>query len=159
MNYDELAKICYNLINAQGLSREANIQVGAKIITLLCGNEPAGLEEVSTPDNTTVEETPKKTAEPPKEPAPEPRLIAPAGEECACIHCNAVAYKRVKDVYDPMKMTEFLKAFTPVGHKSKLNSKTSIQNIDGNIGVDCPFCGGDKSVFIVGPWIVTGKHL
>lgn len=140
-----LAKTCCNIIKAQGLSKADSILVASKVVELVASSESSELP------SGTHQEKPSPSESPAPKPAPKkeepPKVIARKGAECACNSCNKVVYKRVGDILTTMKGEDFTKAFACIGHEKEVDR---FQNIEGNILVDCPLCGANASVALVG---------
>ena len=157
---DYLAKVCANIIKAQGLTKDKTLITGAKVITLLA--ESAQIKEVDTArhlqqtDSVTYKTVDKKMERVVAEEAVLPPLekrpvttMAKAGGQCVC-KCGKVLYNIVQPITDPMPLKAFIDAFEPVGHAHRLNEKMKLQNIDGNVVVDCMVCGADFGVCLIG---------
>ena len=132
-----LAKTCVNIIKAQGLSQADAILCASKVVELVAsGASP-------------TQEPSRSQPEPPPPPSPSepPRVIAKKGAECSCAQCKKVVYNRTGDILSTMKGEDFTNSFKSIGHKSKV---TKFQNIEGNILVDCPLCGAESSVALIG---------
>jgi hypothetical protein len=169
-----LAKICTNVIRAQGLTQEQALQVGAKIIGNLSSSEStkhspseAQTDKVlnnseSAPSSKAREDDSPKKVDKPK------RVIASAGELCTCTMCHKAPFKRTMDITDPMNRADFVRAFTPQREVSPMRVKddgvfigdneVTVRNVDGNVAIDCPLCKGDKSVWIIGTPMSLGSN-
>lgn len=149
-----LATVCKNIIRAQGLSREDQVETAVQILLGVSGSE--GVQTTSQPPKESLSEErltslPKESSTPPPKKETQPsKLIQNKGKECACESCKKVAYRIVRDVYDPMDTVDFMKAYMPVGHDKELTMKTEYRNLDGNFMIDCPHCKGDKTVALIG---------
>lgn len=147
----EIAEMCANIIKAQGLSPTDNIMVGATIINIL-GVQSMPVEEDGTPKR--AKATPPSTKK--TDPLRPQKIIASPGETCTCSICGKHVYTIGNVVYeDGMKISEFLKSFTPVAGAPELTKDIEIQNVNGNIRTDCPLCRGQLSLNLIGRPSVT----
>jgi hypothetical protein len=87
---------------------------------------------------------------PPPQEAATGAVVAVANSACICVSCNKVGYITNADIRDNMKIVDFLAAFTPSPGMPALTRSLEIQNIDGNISIDCPSCKQSKSLYLVG---------
>src|SRR3990167_9980104 len=148
--HDYLAKVCANIIKSQGLVHEQEILVGAKIIGLLA-SPSAPTEGASTSSPSKQGALSHKAQEvTPSEPKRPPKVIAKKGLTCSCSSCQKLVYQITRDVTDPMPVSEFIEAFTPLGHDGILSTKTELQNVNGNVSVNCPLCKSPFTVYLIG---------
>lgn len=83
------------------------------------------------------------TPEPPK---PRGNVVIKKDTVCVCAKCKKPQYKIVSDVYENMKVKEFIACFDPV-----LDAATELwSDPQGNVAIDCPSCKGLKTVWIKG---------
>jgi len=142
-----LAKTCANIINSQGLSKSDAILAASKIVELVAlGPTTVPTDKDQSRSQERELPAPPTPPSPPAPPAP-PKVVAKAGADCACGTCKQVVYQRVADIYDKMKGEDFTKAFKGIGHDKEV---ARFQNIDGNVLIDCPICGADSSVALIG---------
>lgn len=134
---DYLAKVCANIIKAQNLQPADNILVGAQVISLLTNF-------VSSASHETVSHRVQDSVvivKPVEDNRPK-RVIAKSGTELFCGECAKPVFKIVTDVTDPMSYKDFVAAYVPVGHSSKMGPNTEI----AEMMVDCPICNAEKAV-------------
>ena len=149
-----LAKICANIINAQGLSQEQALRVGAQILFNIAHGpspkaRPAVKEIAASPKHDKTEaETPQRVAGPGK-------VIVHAGGSCFC-KCGKELYKVVKPVFENMTLDDFIAAFEPVGHGHRLQKGMGMRNLNGNITVDCLVCKEPLGVCLTGTFAMEG---
>ena len=87
------------------------------------------------------------TVAPPVKKAPnQSKVIVPKGAECVCSQCKKIAFQVTDNVYaEGMTGAEFLACFQPEP-QAPLDMLTDEY---GNEHVDCPLCGGEKSVIFI----------
>ena len=155
---DALAKVCANIILAQGLSREEALLVVAKLTQKIVegpvkhtapsavDNAPDVAKEIAEEDD-----SPRAAA-----PVKENKVLAHPGQSCWC-RCGKELYKIVHPVKETMKVADFIAAFGPIGDTPRLTPTVKMQNIDGNIVVDCLKCGKELGVCLIGTFVDGNK--
>jgi len=88
--------------------------------------------------------------EPPPRETSTGKELAPANKACVCSACQKVVYITNASIKDGCKIADFIKAFTPTEGMPFITRKSEIQNIDGNISMDCPSCKTSKSLYLIG---------
>lgn len=81
---------------------------------------------------------------------PTGKVIGRKDSACICDGCHKVIYTIKQDIPDNCPVPQFIDSFKPFGDAPAITDKLEIQNIDGNISVDCPSCGGIKSLYLIG---------
>lgn len=88
---------------------------------------------------------------PPPQAATPGKVLVPSGKACICSACERIVYTTTRDVKDGMKVEEFVTSFKPYAEGTPaLPYKIELQNIEGNVSVDCPACGGVKTLYLIG---------
>lgn len=95
---------------------------------------------------------PPMSADKPPERAVEPqRILSKEGSPCICADCNKVVYMASRDIPNNCKVDYFIDSFTPLAKGAPpMSDRIEIQNIDGNISIDCPICGASKRLYLTG---------
>jgi hypothetical protein len=76
--------------------------------------------------------------------------IAEKGYPCVCVMCSKHIYTVNKDVYDNTVVKDFIDSYTPMPGYQPITKQTKISNIDNNITMSCPDCGGDLTLYLAG---------
>jgi hypothetical protein len=90
--------------------------------------------------------------EPPPREDTKGKVLAQSNKVCICSKCNRIMYVTNRTIIDGMLVKDFIEAFTPSEGIPVITRKTEIQNIDGNISMDCPDkdCHGNKTLYLIG---------
>ena len=81
------------------------------------------------------------------------KVIAEKGSPCVCVMCSKHIYTVAKDVYENSTVGDFIESYTPMPGYKPLTRKSRISNIENNITMDCPECGGELSLYLAGKQI------
>jgi hypothetical protein len=76
--------------------------------------------------------------------------LAEKGYPCVCVMCSEHVYTVSKDVYDGTTVADFINSYTPMPGYPLMSKQTKISNIEGNITMDCPKCGGELTLYLAG---------
>jgi len=88
---------------------------------------------------------------PPRNEPSKGKVIIPKNTAAICDACRKVVYITNKDVTEGMAYDDFAAAFTPTDPGIELIGESiDLQNIDGNISVDCPACNAPKALYLIG---------
>ena len=79
------------------------------------------------------------------------KIIIAKNTAAICDSCRKVIYISNRDITEGMSYDDFAVGFTPTDPGIEpIGDNIEIQNIDGNISVDCPSCKGVKCLYLVG---------
>lgn len=78
------------------------------------------------------------------------KVLAEPNHACLCAACNKVSYTVNRIIHDGDKVEDFLASYTPMPGIPPLTRKIEIMNVDGQISINCPHCGANKSLYLTG---------
>jgi hypothetical protein len=82
---------------------------------------------------------------PPPREEPKEAVLAPENKACICTACDVIAYTTNRPIHNNCKVPVFRESFTP-----PLPRTGEITHNDQGIAIDCPHCGGNKTVQLTG---------
>jgi len=148
-----LAKAHATLITQYtGLSQAEAISLASQIVQFVAGYQPGA----ASPESQTSSQpgaAPAQSQERAQEAPGHGAILAKTGHRCYCSSCKSEVYEVIKDVRGSgMGINAFCQAFLPVGHSKQLtrDNLDIIKDPDGNVFIDCPSCGGSKSLMLIG---------
>jgi len=130
--------------------------MGPSIVTVPLVSAPKTESEPPKKSTKSVKYDPVYDPQPPFEPDKPPerivsvKVLAQPNDACVCMACNKVSYTVNRLIRDGDKVDNFLASYTPMPSVPKLTRKIEIMNVDGQISVDCPQCGANKSLYLTG---------
>lgn len=77
-------------------------------------------------------------------------VIASKGSPCVCVACAKHIYTVNKDIHEHESVDSFISAFTPMPGYPVMTKKIQISNVDNNITMSCPDCGGEFTLYLAG---------
>lgn len=164
----DLAQKFYDEISRQGLKRSEAVGVVSELLTKLIQGSTTGPVTPTAPPTPPPLRSPSVPYDPLYDPAPpfEPerppprdegigdKILAPQNTACICAACKKVVYVTNTAIRDKMKVSEFIAAYSPTPGMPNIPKTTEIQNIDGNITMDCPACAALKQLYLTGGPVV-----